>query len=754
VTPLAGLRVLDLSQGAAGPAAAGHLGDLGADVVKVSPRDRESTEGTTRYVLSNRSKALATYPDNPTEIGRLLEAADILVLDPTSGLDPHEISRAHARLIVVWMPPYGAIGPYTDLPEDDLLLQAVTGIVAHQMSLDGDPVVPVVPVISGCQAGLAASAALAAVLERSRSGSGQVVTVSGLHAVSAMHAAPVTNAPGIVRPTMHGGGSMPNFRMYECADGSWLNIAALTEAMFYQLLEVLDMYEVMALPGVEGQFSNLMKPEIGRTAIASIQATFLEKTRDEWAARLAEEGIPHAPILDRTTWWDSEVVASSRMRHSVEHPELGRVEMPGCALNFSETKVELGPLPGEHPPIDTSHVWADAAPAQRDDDPRPDTAPPLAGLRVLDLGTFVAGPFAASILTSYGADVIRVEPPEGDPYHFFGTSYLVFHKGQRAVSLDLRSEGGRAVLNDLVRSADVLVDNFRPGVRERIGLDFATLHTINPRLVRGHVTAWGDDNELTRTPAFDPLVQARCGIADAQGGDDRPVPLTMLVHDIQTGVLAALGTLAALVARSKGHPGQEVSTTMVASSIALQASELTTWKGSSPPALGGRDHPGPSALRRLYPCSDRWIAIAAATSEHCASALHALGLPPDEKASSAPNKGPLAQGVGRVLSTMTSEAAVSLLRAAQVPAAPVLAAWEEWDEPLMVENRMFVQIEEPEWGFCTVMRSYSDWSRSTIHITSPAPARGQDTREILRELGRSDDDIEQVLASGAALAAE
>uniref|UniRef100_UPI0021C22B26 CoA transferase n=1 Tax=Frankia tisae TaxID=2950104 RepID=UPI0021C22B26 len=385
-----------------------------------------------------------------------------------------------------------------------------------------------------------------------------------------------------------------------------------------------------------------------------------------------------------------------------------------------------------------------------------DPPAPLAGLRVLDLGSFVAGPFGSTLLADYGAEVIKVEGPHGDPYRIYTVSFLAFHKGQDDIVVDLKTPAGREIFHDLVRSADVLLDNVRPGVRERIGTDYATLAAINPRLVRGTVTAWGTGNPLSATPAFDPLLQARSGLIAAQGGAGAPCQSAMLVHDIGTGSLVAFGILAALYARRRDGLGQEVVTTMVNSSVMMQAGEFVRHAGRPAPAVGSHEYVGDTAVHRLHPCKEGWVAVAATTPEHTAALVTALGLAGggggEDGAAAllrAPAAGPAADRITAALAGLTSVEAAELLAAAGVPAAPVLDRGGFLTDPWFAAAGILTRIDEPDLGPCTVVRRYADWSGIPREITAAAPPPGAGTRRILAGLGYSDGRIAGLLAAGA-----
>jgi crotonobetainyl-CoA:carnitine CoA-transferase CaiB-like acyl-CoA transferase len=264
------------------------------------------------------------------------------------------------------------------------------------------------------------------------------------------------------------------------------------------------------------------------------------------------------------------------------------------------------------------------------------------------------------------------------------------------------------------------------------------------------VSAWGPGNSLSATPAFDPLFQARSGLIEAQGGDDRPVTSGMLVHDIGTGSLAAFGILVALYARHRSGRGQEVATTMAAASIMLQAGEFTQVAGRAPSARGGRDHPGPTATQRLYPCCDGWLALAVETEPELDALGRALDLTLQPSWLGAANRGPEAEAIQAVLRRTTAAEAVDRLTAEGAPAATVLRRYGQFADSWFRQHDAFQHIDDPELGRCTVFRTYARWSRSASGASGPAAAPGADTVKVLAGIGYDEAAITALITAGVA----
>jgi crotonobetainyl-CoA:carnitine CoA-transferase CaiB-like acyl-CoA transferase len=565
-----------------------------------------------------------------------------------------------------------------------------------------------------------------------------------------MLAAILLDAPNLVRPAKSARAPIPQFRHYRCADGEWLYLAALAQPFFLSALEVLDLVDVMVLPGIDGEWLNLQVPPGSDLAIAKLESRFAQRPRDDWLKLLTEADVPCAPIETRGEWFASETIAANDLRVRVRHDELGDVELPGVPLTMSIAPTQVR-LPDARSRLHPDACWPEpprrVAAATTTMVPAPDA--PLAGIRVLDLASFVAGTFGPSILAFLGAEVIKVESPAGDPYRAFSVAFSAYNQSKLGVGLDLKHADGRAAVLDLVRISDVVVDSTRPGVRARLGIDFASLCAVNHEVIRCSITGWGETGELAASPAFDPLIQARSGLMAAQGGADDPVYVSMLVHDVGTGTLAALGVLAALYQRARLGGGQEIFLSLASSSVLFQSGELTHFDERPDPTTGGRDWAGPRAAERLYSCADGWIAISARNAAHAEALFDELGV-----ASAAPAselaEGTPARAIEQQLASLPVDEVLDRLTVHGVPAVRVLPRSEPYNDPWFEQNEFFHQIDQPELGPCTVVAGYASWAEGTVGYDAPAPRNGEHTAAVLRRLGIDQDRIDRLIASGAA----
>ena len=723
------------------------LADLGADVVRASD-DEPASERDPGGLCWDRGKVLTLLDGTGTgELRRLAAAADVLLTD----LRPAEIdghwagpvasAAANPRLVHAWLPPYAARGRWRDLPDDPLLLAAVSGFADHFPAVQDRPVAPVGPVISHIQGVLGAAAIAAALVGRGADGPGRAVVVSGLHATAASQAAMMMTAEdgtAILSAGKRAPGA-PNYRSYRGSDGRWLFLAALTPGFFFRALELLDRMDILVREDVAGEFMNLLRPGVSEAVGAELAESFAARPRDAWLDLLAGAGIPAAPVASREEWLASEPVTFLGARLEADHPRLGRVVMPGIPVTLSANPGRVRHLPSAEHVAAASALWAGGATQAGEDSggsasppPAAPTDLPLTGIRVLDISTFVAAPFAGTLLADFGADVVKVEPAEGDPYRVYSAAYTAVNQRKYAAALDLRNPDERGALLRLAAAADVLIDNLRAGSMTRLGLGDEVFSAAFPRLVRCSVSAYGRTGPFADLPGFDPVMQARSGMMLAQGGTGDPVASVAPVHDVATAALAALGILAALFARSESHTGQHVTASLAGSSVFLQSGELTSFAGRPAAQSGGVDFPGPSAVRRYYQASDGWLAIAAARG-HVAGLLSVVGhsewsaLAGDALAGDKTSDEALAQRLSGVLATRPVEAWLDGLAAYRVPACRVLPRDGELADPFLVDNEFSHLVTDPVVGKLRVVRGFSDWPGAVR--TSERPARGTTTGE-------------------------
>jgi len=766
MTAFAGIRILDFSSGIAGPMATMLLGDLGAEVIKIEPPGGDRMKDHPGYLCWNRNKQVVTLDIHQfaglSAARSLLATADVAVFDcapgelERSGLDSVTVHASNPALVHAWFPPYSPTGRWSQLPPNEAMLSALTAVSWLQASYEERPTYLITPQVSYSQAMLGSGVIGSALFERSRSGKGQAITVSGLHGVAACESGGTIRAADMFRMGGRGSrGGVPNYRLYECADGEWFFLGTLTPQFFLKALEATDMFHLMALEGVDGEFTNLLKPGINQVVIAALEERFKEKPREEWLKILHDHDVPRGPVGKAREWFTGPTALANEMHLELEHPKLGKVEMPGVPVKLSATPGSVRHLPA---PAKLDAITERAVPAIEEPaatEVPPERPAPLAGIRILDLGAFIAGTFAPGILSNWGADVIKVEPIDGDPFRTYGLGFIGYNRGKRGLSIDLKNPAGRKAFLDLVRVSDVVLDNYRSGVRERLKIDYATLREVNPRIISCSVTGYGPGGELSADPGFDPLVQARSGLMDAQGGGEEPVFYQIPVNDTASAMMAAFGVVAALNARERTGEGQEVLTCLANQSILTQSGELTWYEGRPENPKGGLDLLGTNALNRFYECADGWIMLAADDrAEHFPSVCITLGHPEwagryiAEKAKLEPVESPLSTQLAEAFRALPRSEALDRLLTRGVPAARAIQTVEVFDDPWMHECGYFEDFDHPQFGAIRGPRLLGEFHATPGGYPRRSPQLGEHSIEVLEECGFPRARIDELLAAG------
>jgi len=390
-------------------------------------------------------------------------------------------------------------------------------------------------------------------------------------------------------------------------------------------------------------------------------------------------------------------------------------------------------------------------------------AGPLHGFRVIDLTSMVSGPLATMMLADQGAEVIKVErPPAGDYTRLaskrrggFSASFLNNNRSKRSIALDLKDERGRAALLRLVENADVFVQNFRPGVIERMGLGEEVLRAVSPRLVYVSISGFGEAGPYVGKPVYDPLVQALSGLASVQGGGDRLRPrlVRTILPDKLTGLTAAQAIAAALLARERTGEGQHVRVSMLDAVVAfLWGSDMgsQTFVGDDAPQTDTA-----SFIDLIYETRDRYISVAVQTDREWEALARAVERPqwltdprfrtPALRQDNIDDRLALTQDVLRERSAAEW---LQRLEAAGVPCAPVLTRNEVIEHPQVHANALVVETDHPDAGRLRQSRPAARFSASPTEPIRPAPALGADGAAVLAEAGYTREDIAALEAAG------
>jgi CoA:oxalate CoA-transferase len=378
---------------------------------------------------------------------------------------------------------------------------------------------------------------------------------------------------------------------------------------------------------------------------------------------------------------------------------------------------------------------------------------PLSGVKVLDLTRVLSGPFCTALLGDLGADIIKVEAPEGDTVRNAGAMrdglswyFAQFNRNKRSIRLDLRKPEAQAILARLIEQSDVLVENFRPGVLARFGFGEDRLKALRPSLVTCSINGFGSTGPYRDRPAFDFIAQAMSGFMSVNGGpNDSPLRSGLPISDLVAGLYAALSiTAAVLHARTTGQ-GQRAEVSLVNALVSLLAYIATnTFATGAPPPRSGNDHPI-AAPYGLFPTRDGQIALAPADDaffRRLADALEEPGLKTDPlyatQAARVANRARINAIVGGKLAANTTAHWVETLNKAGVPCGPVNGVAEVFQDPQILAQEMVIDVDHPGSGIVRMLGFPIKLSGTPCRVRHPAPALGEHSDEVLAELGYSD----------------
>ena len=746
---LEGIRVIDLGQYIAGPLAGMLLADQGADVIRVEPPGgpRLDTPANRTWNRGKRSIMLDLAREGDLKVAReLVATADVVVENfrpgalSRFGLDAETLTASHPRLIYCSMPGFASDDPRAGTPAWEGVVEAATAVFRTPGAAAVDrPVYTAVPVAS-CYAAIQGVVSIAmALVARERSGFGQRVEVPLFDAVFA----PMGGRAMIVhepRPPQERGGGLWN-GPFQCKDGRWVYFSGIGNTNFREFIESAGITSWDA-EGLTDRARLGRDADLAAEQSARMRALFETRTAQEWEDLIAAAGSEGAVCRTSAEWLEHPHAHSSQAIVELIDPVLGRMLQPGINPRLHGTPGEIraaAPLPGG----DRAAILAELA------TPRP-TLPvtaagevlraALQGVKVLDLCIVLAGPTAGRTLGEFGADVIKID----DPRRTLVIYHTEINRAKRSILIDLKNPAGLEVFWKLVEDADVVVQNYRDGSVDALGIGYEQVRRRRPDIIYASLNAYGHEGPWAGRPGHEQFAQAASGMQERYGGSGTPVVQPYPVNDFGTGFLGAYAIALALLHRKRTGQGQHVDTSLVYTAGTLQSLFLHDFEGKQWNEPRGQDALGSSPLNRAYRAADGWFFLAVPRTRR--AALDAVD--------GMVGVGGLVGGALEAQLEATFPARpvgswVSALNAAGLGAHRVVFDMRELlNDKWAVRHGLSITREHDGWGPITTTGPTTRLSRTPVVPGRPAPRPGSDTLSILEEIGMAGR-LEELVRVGA-----
>ncbi|MCB0934557.1 MAG: CoA transferase [Mycobacterium sp.] len=769
--PLDGITVIDCARGIAGPRATGLLADYGAEVWWVEPPGGDPLRDVlkTEYAVFNRGKR-SVQVDLTTAAGRdtlfdMASRADLLLTSwrpgvaERLGVDWPRVHERLPRLVYASISGFGEDGTLSDVPGHEAIVQSYVGVTAEQVGLRPPPIYEGVPFASIGAAYLAVIGSLAALYRRTFDGWGRHVQTSlvdgALSYLGMMwgDADDAKSAPPVVP------GSIKLIsRSFRCADDEYIGVHTGAVGAFGRLIRELGLADRIAVTSDGSDMRVPLNDEERAIVLDEVPAIFETQPRDVWLKRLLDADVAAIPELRPGQIFDEPQVRHNEMAVTVDDPVLGTLQQVAPAIRFrgSEHRPRAGaPAVGQHdgqlPPGPATSVVSP--------ENSPDDQPLLAGLRLLDAGAYYAGPFSSRLLADLGADVIKLETTLGDQLRGITRPFRSASAGKRAIALGLKDPDLHPARDSLIRWADVVLHNMRPGAADRVGLGYDHARELNPDVVYLYAPGWGSTGPDAMRQSFAPLMSGYVGLGYEVAGQYNPPMWPVGNEDPGNGLAGAVGILIALLRKRRGGGGGYVENPQLNATMSHAAHIVRTSDGT---VLGAERldplQTGIGPLDRLYETNDGWICLVALSDNEIRALEKALGIEvlADRRFAShdlrVENGYELADAVGDVLLRHGSEHWLAVLRragvAAMIPRSESNNAAFHRD-PV---NQAIGRIAQVPDGEGRSVREAAQMVRVSGAAVAPhrlAPGFGADTDAVLREHGYTEEKIAELRARGS-----
>jgi crotonobetainyl-CoA:carnitine CoA-transferase CaiB-like acyl-CoA transferase len=771
---LDGIRVLDLSWGSVGAIATMLLADHGAEVVRVDRPGGDPVRRRGGFATWDRGKHSAELDlrdhDDLDLVHRLAHGADVIVdglgagRTAAFGLSYDDVRSSNPGLVYCSL---SGAGPEVQDPMlgHDLLVAARFGVMAETGGHRPGPIFPGHPATSYATGLLACIGILATLRSRLSTGAGDRVDISNLDGVLALSTMEWWSERGISFIAGKGrdnrldlGRRALLLQHYTCADGGILQVNTAAPGAFDRAMQVFDLTDRISVVG-QGPTAELTDADLDvlSNALPDIVAS---RPLEHWLEELWKNRIACLPVLAPGAFFDDDQIRHAGVIQTVKHSDRGSIDVVGPTISLSRSPAPpLGSIESVGDSTERVRVtpwrsqglgWiSNADPAEA----APTTGGPLVGVRILEMSSFFASPYGNRILADLGADVVKVEPPGGDPQRALPDPAENVNAHKRSIVIDLKNPATRPVVERLLAWADVVGHNMRPGAAERLGLGEADVRDTNPNVIYTYGPGFGSSGPKSWLQSFAPLHSGLMGLMLLAAGEGNEPVLPFGNEDYYTGLLSAVGTLLALVHRDRTGEGQHVEVSQ-SLSTAFTASEFFRRDGVTESTLGRLDarQMGWSAYVRLYECSDGWLCVSALHDDACHALRSLAGAHPGAGAGNVIDDDEVARRLEAVMSTGSVVERREDLRRRGVPCE--VARPEPWLSTYLLDDRNVecgnvIEIVSAEHGRIRVIGNlFRSIARS--NEGHRAPLTNEHAQQVLTELGLGAATVEDPHTSRAA----
>jgi len=693
------------------------------------------------------------HDKNFDQFSHLVEAADVIIVqlgtdgDAPWGLAEEAVLAGNPDVIYVAVSMFG-LDDERSTPQHEVLAAAELGAMLAVPGIHRDgPVFPGHPAVAYSTAFVALIGILAAVRARVVSGRGDVLDVSmrdGVLGQFTMNWWTAKKVSSMSSRRADGELDLGSIRMlvrrYRCADGRQIQVHTGANGAFMRLMKLLGVHDRIS-PVIGPVESASPLTQADQDVLAELDDVFATRSSTDWLSDIWQNQIAALPVNAPGEVFEDPQVLHNKVIRQVEDADLGTLTVVAAPILLSVSPAQTnGPIEELDDPTRTHWVGAGLEAGGQRDLP----AGPLDGISVLEMSTFFAAPYANRFLADLGAKVTKIETTSGDPMRSLPDPFAGVAKGKRSLALDMKSSAAEVVLHQLLRRADVVQHNFRPGAAERLGVDYERVRLLNPNVIYDYAPGYGSVGPKSMLQSFAPLHSGFAGLHTEAAGEGNSPVACFGNEDYYNGQLNAIGTLLALVHRERTGLGQLVECSQLSSAVFV-TSHWYLVDGQRHSSLPTLDHEqyGWSPYQRLYQCLEGWLCVFCSNEAERAAlrrtVLHDTETDPD------------AETFGYELFARSAGDWVQALRAAGVPC--TVARETSWLFDFLTDKSSIAKgwatpTDHPDHGPVSVIGGFVRLKSAPPPPPTRAPRMGEHSLEILQEVGLGDSASAALVAGG------